>query len=379
MKHLCKQLAALALVLAIIASFAVLPAQATELKTGIGIINASCLRLRAKPGTDEEIIGKAYYGDSVVIIREVGDWYLVNCNLEIGYMYKDYIQVKERENVKLGYASFDFVTNIRKGPSTDADIVDQAPKSDTCFIIGFNCGWYKVSYEGQIGYVRSDLLTLLEKPYSNYGSLGNTYHEDEGKTSSAAKTGTTSASKPEETTEKKAASSTANTENTSSSTKSEKTETAADTTTEKKSESSSESKSGKTDSAAKSGSLGDQMVAYAMQYLGYRYVYGGATPSDGFDCSGFTSYVAKHFGFKIGRSAAAQLNDGTYVSRSNLKPGDIVLFERTYTTTAKATHAGMYIGNDKFIHAANSRTGVVIGDLNSDYYASRFVCGRRLG
>lgn len=115
MKHTCKALAALVLAISILASVAA-PVQATEIKTGIGIVEASCLRLRAKPSTDSEVVGKAYYGDSVVIIREVGDWYLVNCNLEIGYMYKDYIQFKEKENVKLGYASFDAVTNIRKGP-----------------------------------------------------------------------------------------------------------------------------------------------------------------------------------------------------------------------------------------------------------------------
>lgn len=121
------------------------------------------------------------------------------------------------------------------------------------------------------------------------------------------------------------------------------------------------------------------MVSYAMQYLGYRYTYGGASPSTGFDCSGLTSYVAKHFGYRIGRSAADQLSAGTYVSRADLQPGDIVLFERTYSSSARATHAGIYIGNNQFIHAANSRTGVVIGDLNSSYYSSRFVCGRRLG
>jgi cell wall-associated NlpC family hydrolase len=61
------------------------------------------------------------------------------------------------------------------------------------------------------------------------------------------------------------------------------------------------------------------------------------------------------------------------------KPGDIVLFERTYTSSVRATHAGMYIGNGQFIHAANSRVGVVISSLSETYYSSRFICGRRLG
>ena len=96
------------------------------------------------------------------------------------------------------------------------------------------------------------------------------------------------------------------------------------------------------------------MANFAMQYLGYRYTYGGAAPSTGFDCSGLTSYVAKQFGYSIGRTANQQLSAGTYVSRSNLQPGDIVLFERTYVSSERATHAGIYIGNGQFIHAANT-------------------------
>ena len=132
-------------------------------------------------------------------------------------------------------------------------------------------------------------------------------------------------------------------------------------------------------SSAAASTLGEQMVAYAKNFLGYRYVWGGKDPSTGFDCSGLTWYVAKHFGIRIGRSANDQLSYGTYVSRADLKPGDIVLFERTYTSSVRATHAGMYIGNGQFIHAANSRVGVVISSLSETYYSSRFICGRRLG
>ena len=344
MKHMRKAIVSLILVIAILSSFAV-PVHAEELKTGIGVVTASCLRLRAEPSTDSEIIGKAYYGDSVVIIKDLGDWYLVNCNLEIGYMYKDYIHFKERENVKLGYARFDYVTNIRSGPGTDNSIVDQARKGETCFIIGFNCEWFKVTYDGQTGYVRSDLVTLLEMPYSNYGSKGNTYRTDSSSSSSVSSASTSSS-----------ASSSASSSSSSASTS-----------------------SSSASSASTGSSIGQQMVDYAMQFLGYRYVWGGSSPSTGFDCSGLTSYVAKHFGFSIGRSAAAQITAGSYVSLGNLQPGDIVLFNRTYASSAAATHAGIYIGNHKFIHAANSRTGVVIGDLTTSYYASRFVCGRRLG
>ena len=148
-----------------------LPAQAeaTEMKSGIGTVTASALRLRSSPSSDSKILATAAAGDKVVVLRRVGDWYLVNYNLEIGYMHRDYLTVSDRENVKLGFAMFDVSCNVRLGPGTDSGILAQAPKCETCFVIGFNCGWYKVSYNGQIGYVRSDLVTLLEKPYTNSG------------------------------------------------------------------------------------------------------------------------------------------------------------------------------------------------------------------
>lgn len=121
---------------------------------------------------------------------------------------------------------------------------------------------------------------------------------------------------------------------------------------------------------------GDKIANYSLQFLGCSYVYGGNGPK-AFDCSGFTRYIMKHFGYTIGRTCSAQYYNGSYVSRNNLLPGDIVLFERTYASSG-LTHAGLYIGNDQFIHAANSRTGVIISSLLENYYSSRFVCGRRV-
>lgn len=121
---------------------------------------------------------------------------------------------------------------------------------------------------------------------------------------------------------------------------------------------------------------GDKIANYSLQFLGCSYIYGGNGPK-AFDCSGFTCYIMRHFGYTIGRTCSAQYYNGSYVSRNNLLPGDIVLFERTYASSG-LTHAGLYIGNNQFIHAANSRKGVIISSLLENYYSSRFVCGRRV-
>ena len=144
--------------------------QAIELKTGIGIVETNGLRLRAKPSTEADILDNAAYGDNVVIIRESGDFYLVDYNLQIGYMAKGYVTFKERENVELGYGKVvDASVNMRVKPDPTSDLAATLNAGDKAYIIGFNCGWYKVQYNGLTGYIRSDLLELTEKPKTNTG------------------------------------------------------------------------------------------------------------------------------------------------------------------------------------------------------------------
>ena len=123
-------------------------------------------------------------------------------------------------------------------------------------------------------------------------------------------------------------------------------------------------------------SKGQEIVNYAMQFLGYPYVYGGSSPR-GFDCSGFTSYIYKQFGYSISRTCSGQLDNGVPVSMSELQPGDIVIFKKGNANT-RATHVGLYIGNNQFIHASTAKVGVIISKLSDAYYTTGFVGGRRI-
>ena len=121
---------------------------------------------------------------------------------------------------------------------------------------------------------------------------------------------------------------------------------------------------------------GNAIVDYAMQYLGYPYVWATHGPSS-FDCSGFTYWVVYNtLGIDITYGTSYQINYGSSVSRNSLQPGDLVFFQNTYTWGL--SHVGIYIGNGKFIHAENETTGVVISDLGSTYYSSRWYGARRL-
>ena len=128
--------------------------------------------------------------------------------------------------------------------------------------------------------------------------------------------------------------------------------------------------------AASSGSA-SEVVDLAMQYLGYPYCYGGSSPS-GFDCSGFVRYVYSQFCCSLNRTASAQMSNGTSVSMSELQPGDLVFFLKSGSGASRASHVGIYIGGGQFIHASTSSTGVIISDMDSAYYTTGFVGGRRI-
>ena len=128
---------------------------------------------------------------------------------------------------------------------------------------------------------------------------------------------------------------------------------------------------------AASATLGSEIANYALTFVGYPYVYGGSTPS-GFDCSGFTSYVYAQFGISLNRSASNQLDNGTPVSMSELQPGDLVLFKKSGTGSKRASHVGIYIGGNQFVHASTSTVGVIVSNMSDAYYTSGFVGGRRL-
>jgi cell wall-associated NlpC family hydrolase len=119
------------------------------------------------------------------------------------------------------------------------------------------------------------------------------------------------------------------------------------------------------------GSRASQVIAIAMQYLGVPYVWGGASPATGFDCSGFVMYVFAQIGVALPHHAAAQYGYGVPVSRDQLQPGDLVFFNGL-------GHMGMYIGGGQFIHAPHTGDVVKISSLYDSWYASTWVGGRRV-
>ncbi len=109
--------------------------------------------------------------------------------------------------------------------------------------------------------------------------------------------------------------------------------------------------------------LRNEIVNYAMQFLGNRYVHGGQSLVSGTDCSGFTSLLYAEFGYSLSRTPSGQLsNAGRSISYEEIQPGDIIC----YGSGKRCTHVALYIGDGQIIHAANPRKGVVTGNATYD-------------
>ena len=292
---------------------------------GVGTVTDSGLRLRSEANTSSSILATAYKNENVIVLAKANDgWYQVSRGGKMGYMSADYLKVSSVANASLGYGEVDTdgsVLRMRAAAGANGAVVTKIPDNTIVTLSGVSNGWYKVTYDGKTGYASGDYII----PVSSSGVA------------------TTEAS----------------------------------STTIKTQGSSSPAAAPSDASVSYNSSKGEAIVAYAKQFLGVRYVYGGESPS-GFDCSGFTQYVMRQNGYSIRRTASTQyLNNGTPVSRSQLQAGDLVFFRAPGSSYA-ATHVGIYIGDSQFIHASTNDYTVRINSLDSSWYSKIFIGGRRI-
>ncbi len=334
--------------------------------TGKGTVTGAVVNLRAGPGTNYSIVGQVLRERVFDVYGETNGWYVVDFNGTKAYISATYLSVASVTKTGTVTGS---VVNLRSGAGTSYSIVAQLKNGDSVTVLGQSGDWYQVKTSNSAtGYVSTAYVSVSGGDSSETAPSYTVTAMDKagtvvGSYTNVRKYPTTSSDVVATLLKGTALTITGYVDsgwyqikyNNITGFMSSDYVVAGDS------------------SAGSQKSLGEQICEYAMQFIGVPYVYGGSSPTTGFDCSGLTQYVYKHFGYNINR--ISQYTEGVRVEKANLKPGDLVFFN---TQGSGISHVGMYIGDGQFIHAPSPGKTVCVTRLDSDFYSTRFVCAVRI-
>ena len=296
------------------AAFLLFAGQAFALSYGAGTVTGDELRLREGPGTDTAVLDTLAAGTNVVVLEDAADgWYKISWQGKTGYVSEKYLEVSVTSGADLGSGRV----------TTEGSTLNVRSGPGT-------------EYDRVASLARGAVVRIT-------GIENGWFKVERGGTAGYV---------------------------------------SSDYITTCEASAVSSSGYGPTpDSTGQIGSgketeTGLAIVAYAEEFLGTPYVYGGNGPNS-FDCSGFVKYVFSHFGYSINRTASTQLKNGASVEKSELQPGDIVFFKNKGDSHA-ASHVGIYVGGETFIHASSDTREVEYSSLVTSNNAKKYVAARRI-
>lgn len=268
----------------------------------------SVLNIRKKKSTASPVVGKFKKGSIGTVIKKGKKWSKIRSGDVTGYVKNDYLvwgseihqYAKEHNLPKKAVVKVETL-KVRQKQSTKAKVLTLVSKDDSYKILKESAEWVNVKADGDKGYLAKDYVSIRYY-FTNARS-------------------TVKKSKP------KAAKS-----------------------TEQTTQSSRQTSSSQENESSSTGTSRQQVVNYALKFVGNKYRYGGNSLTNGIDCSGFTQQVLGHFGYSISRTSSSQANDGRTISISNVRPGDLLFYKRG----GRINHVTMYIGNGQVVHASNS-------------------------
>ena len=287
------------------------------------------VNVRSLPSEEGEILGKLYNNSVGTFISEENGWYQISSGSVTGYVKgefcvtgEDAVELAKRVGKRIATVTTQTLF-VRTEPSTECSILGMVPEADDLIVLEETEGWVKVDVEEGIGWVSTD-----------YVSLHSEFVQAESKEEEERRL-----AKEEEERQKARAA-------------------AAQKAAESQQNAQNSAPAQNTQSYSVSGGseMGQAVAEYGLQFVGYPYVYGGSSLTNGTDCSGFVMSVYANFGVSLPHSSAADRSQGYGVDGlENAQPGDIVCY---------SGHVGIYIGNGQIVHASNERTGIIVSNAN---------------
>lgn len=313
-------------------SFAVAPDEEESEYANLAIAKVTdYVNVRSLPSTDGEIVGKIYNGSVAQVLATAGDnddWFQIISGDVEGFIKAEYFLYGEEAEAVIDQYVMYYATvladrlNVREEQSADSKRIGYIDNGENVKVVE-DCGdWLKVQYtDNKQGYVSAEYVSVHEE-FVYAKSIEEERREEAERQALAARAQEAEQSTPE---------------------------VIGNITFP-------------TNQYTSNEELRTAIVDYAMQYLGNKYVHGGRSLASGTDCSGFTCYIYKDFGYSLSRTPSGQYStNGRSVSYDEIQPGDIICYGKS-----KCTHVGLYIGDGQIIHSANSRKGVIISAADYD-------------
>ncbi len=279
------------------------------------------VNIRDKASEEGEIVGKLYDNAVATILDKEDGWYKIKSGSVTGYIKGEFLVTGEKavsiaKEVGNRIAVVNTTTlKVRKEASTDSIVLTLIAIGDDLKVTKELDGWVEVQLEeNSFGYVSMDYV-ILQTSYEEAVSIEEEQQrlaEEEANLQSQNASNVTSGN------------------------------------------------SASSGSYNISGSTGNSISDYAIQFIGNPYVWGGTSLTNGAACSGFTQSVLRHFGISIPRTSRSQATGGTRVSLENIRPGDLLFYAQGGTIN----HVAIYIGNGKIVAASTPATGIRISNYN---------------